>query len=102
MQTVSIIQIYHKPESYLDKEIVVRGWVRTVRESKLLSFIALNDGSFFKELQIVAEKDCLDDYDVISKLNVSAYNSSFKAAYKHSYGGVQNPLKGCPGDTSLF
>ena len=72
MQTVSIIQIYHKPESYLDKEIVVRGWVRTVRDSKLLSFIALNDGSFFKELQIVAEKDCLDDYDVISKLNVGA------------------------------
>ncbi|MCU0237201.1 MAG: asparagine--tRNA ligase, partial [Acidobacteria bacterium] len=37
----------------LDRELQVRGWIRTQRESKNLAFIELNDGSCFKNLQVV-------------------------------------------------
>ena len=70
VQTVSIKQIYYNAESYLDGEIKVRGWVRTTRESKSLSFIALNDGSYFKSIQVVAQRGCTDNYDLVGLLNV--------------------------------
>lgn len=53
-------------------EISVNGWVRTVRISKNFGFIELNDGSFFKNLQIVFEADSLDNFTEVSKLNVGA------------------------------
>lgn len=53
-------------------EISVNGWVRTVRISKNFGFIELNDGSFFKNLQIVVEAENLSNFAEISKLNVGA------------------------------
>ena len=35
------------------KEISVNGWIRTLRSSKTFGFIEVNDGSFFKNIQIV-------------------------------------------------
>ncbi|RKD29525.1 asparagine--tRNA ligase [Thermohalobacter berrensis] len=70
METVLIKDIYRNMEKYLDKEIEVSGWVRTVRASKKFGFIELNDGTFFKNLQIVFEED-LDNFKEISKLPVS-------------------------------
>ena len=49
---VSVKQAYEQPSGSLLK---VRGWVRSRRDSKGVSFIELNDGSRFKSLQIVAE-----------------------------------------------
>ena len=46
----------------IDKEVLVKGWVRTRRDSKGgFSFIELNDGSCFNNLQIVVDAD-LDNY----------------------------------------
>ncbi|MDD6484427.1 MAG: asparagine--tRNA ligase [Clostridiales bacterium] len=57
---------------YENKEVTVSGWVRTIRVSKNFGFIELNDGSFFKNLQIVIEDAKLDNFTELSKLNVGA------------------------------
>ena len=43
-------------------EVKVNGWVRTMRESKAFAFVELNDGSYFKNLQIILEEAKLDNY----------------------------------------
>lgn len=48
------------------------GWIRTMRVSKNFGFIELNDGSFFKNIQIVFEADALSNYAEITKLGVGA------------------------------
>ncbi len=53
-------------------EVCVNGWVRTLRVSKNFGFIEVNDGSYFKNLQIVIEEDKLSNFAEISKLNVGA------------------------------
>ena len=46
-------------------EVTVSGWVRTVRDSKAFAFIALNDGTFFKSVQIVCEQNLSNFADVV-------------------------------------
>ena len=72
MYHISISEIYKKPESFSDKEVVVAGWVKTIRASNKFGFIELGDGSCFKPLQIVFESDKISNYTDISKQNVSA------------------------------
>ena len=55
MELTTVKEIYRNREQYLDKEITVGGWVRSVRDSKAFGFIVLHDGSFFETLQIVKE-----------------------------------------------
>lgn len=52
--------------------VTVCGWVRTIRSSKALGFIELNDGSSFKNLQVVFEDGKVDNFKEISKLNVGS------------------------------
>ena len=52
MELTTVKEIYRNREQYLDKEITVGGWVRSVRDSKAFGFIVLHDGSFFETLQI--------------------------------------------------
>ncbi len=54
------------------KEITVSGWVRTARVSKNFGFVELNDGSCFKNLQVVIEAGRLENFAEISKLNVGS------------------------------
>lgn len=65
-------QLFRETDMYAGKEIAVSGWVRTIRVSKNFGFIELNDGSFFKNLQIVIEESKLENFKEISKLNVGA------------------------------
>ncbi len=58
--------------NHCGENIAVSGWVRTVRASKNFGFIELNDGSCFKNLQIVIERDKIENYANIAKLNVSS------------------------------
>lgn len=51
--TVLVKQIWDDPKKYLDKEISLSGWVRTSRSSKTFAFIEFNDGSCYKNIQIV-------------------------------------------------
>lgn len=71
MKTV-IKSLYRNTEDFGGKEVTVSGWVRTIRVSKNFGFVELNDGSFFKSLQIVIEPAKLENYTEVSKLNVGA------------------------------
>ena len=71
MKLTTVKEIYRNREQYLDKEITVGGWVRSVRDSKAFGFIVLHDGSFFVTLQIVCY-DNMENFAEVSKLNVGA------------------------------
>lgn len=68
---VNIRDIYRNREDYLDKEVTIGGWVRSIRNSKTFGFLVINDGTFFEPLQVVFG-DSLDNYDAVAKLNVGA------------------------------
>lgn len=70
MQRVHIKDIYRQPEKFADVEIQVEGWVRTLRASKAFGFIELNDGTFFKNLQVVFEEN-LENFKEVSKYGIS-------------------------------
>ncbi len=55
MENVDIALIL-TDKSYVGKDVVVAGWVRTARDSKTMAFLALNDGTSLKHLQIVVNK----------------------------------------------
>lgn len=71
MKTV-IKSLFRNTEEYGGKEVTISGWVRTIRVSKNFGFVEINDGSFFKSLQIVIEPSKLKNYAAVSKLNVGA------------------------------
>ncbi len=71
MGKVTIKDLYHNFENYIDKNVEVSGWVRTLRDSKTFGFIEVNDGSFFNNLQIVFN-DSLDNFEEICKLTISS------------------------------
>lgn len=71
MDLIDIRDLYRHREDYLDKEITVGGWVRSIRDSKSFGFIVVNDGTFFEPLQVVYHDD-MDNFEEISKLNVGA------------------------------
>ena len=70
-ELVTVREIFRNKEEYIDKEIKVGGWVRSIRDSKTFGFIVLNDGTFFEPLQVVYS-DQLDNFDTICKTNVGA------------------------------
>lgn len=71
MDKVSIKQIYRQSEDYLQKKINISGWVRTVRSSGDVAFIEVNDGSFFKGLQVVINNK-LANFTDLEKLNIGS------------------------------
>ena len=48
MENILIKDLYRNTEKYLDNEVQISGWVKTLRDSKNFGFIELNDGSFSK------------------------------------------------------
>ena len=71
MEKVLVKQIYRNKEKYSDSTISISGWVRTLRASKNFGFIEVNDGSFFKNIQVVFE-ETLENFKEISKLSISS------------------------------
>lgn len=72
MAKVDVKTLYRKSEDYVGGEVTVSGWARTVRDSKSLGFIELNDGTFFKNLQIVFEDSVIDNFKEIAKLGAGS------------------------------
>ena len=72
MDLTTVKSIYRETAEYANKEVTLGGWIRTMRVSKNFGFIELNDGSFFKNIQIVFEADKVSNYEEISKQNVGA------------------------------
>ncbi|MGN0818972.1 MAG: asparagine--tRNA ligase [Christensenellaceae bacterium] len=69
---IEISQIFKDSERLAGKSVCVMGWARTIRDSKSFGFIELNDGSFFKNIQVVFERDVVKNYDEIASQNVGA------------------------------
>lgn len=70
MDRIEIKQLYKNKEDFADKTITVYGWIKTLRDSKAIGFIEINDGSCFKGLQVVFESEKLANYKDIAKQNV--------------------------------
>ena len=71
MEKLVIKELYKNTENYINKEVTLEGWVRTVRDSKTFGFIEINDGTFFKNVQIVFT-DKLSNFNEICKLTISS------------------------------
>lgn len=72
MKYTTVKELFRNPDQFADQTITVAGWVRSVRASKAFGFAVINDGTFFKTLQVVFEADQLDNYAELSKLPVGS------------------------------
>ncbi len=68
----TVKSLFANPEQFADKEISISGWVRTIRSSNVFGFIEINDGTFFKNIQVVFESQILENYKEIASMNVGA------------------------------
>ena len=68
---MTIREIYKNSERFLNKEVKLGGWIRSIRGSKHFGFLVLHDGTFFKPIQVVYEEK-LENFQEISKMNVGA------------------------------
>jgi asparaginyl-tRNA synthetase len=71
MKKALIKDLYRNSQDYVDQKVQLSGWIRTVRDSKTFGFIELNDGSFFKGVQIVFDEQ-LENFKDITKLPISS------------------------------
>ncbi len=70
MKRVCIKEIYRDMAAFDGKTITVAGWARNIRASNAFGFIELNDGSYFKNLQVVLEDEKLSNYKEIAHQNI--------------------------------
>ena len=71
METTLVKQLYRETEKFADQSIKLSGWIRTIRASNAFGFIEVNDGSFFKNVQVVFESE-LENFKEVSKLAISS------------------------------
>jgi asparaginyl-tRNA synthetase len=69
---ITIKELLKDPQAYYGKTIKLGGWIRNIRDSKVFGFIDLNDGSYFKNLQVVFEADRIDNFDQVARLGVGS------------------------------
>lgn len=71
MKEILLRELFRNTDRYKDEEVIVRGWVRNNRNSNKFGFIELNDGSFFKSVQVVYEDEFINNFEEISKAYVA-------------------------------
>jgi asparaginyl-tRNA synthetase len=71
MAYTDIKSLHRETAKFLGKEVKVGAWVRTVRSSKEFGFIEVNDGTFFKGLQVVFDTN-LENFSEIEKLTIGS------------------------------
>lgn len=72
MSSATIRQLFRETDNHLNKTVRISGWVRTVRESKSFGFIEINDGSFFRNLQVVFEEARIDNFKEVARLSAGS------------------------------
>jgi asparaginyl-tRNA synthetase len=85
MQRTKIYNLL-KSESPVD-DVLIKGWIRTRRDSRSFSFLEINDGSCLKNVQVIAN-DALPNYDDIKKLTTGSA-VSVRGSLVESQGGGQ-------------
>jgi len=88
MSCVTVRELYRNEKELLGKEVEVSGWLRKIRAQKNFGFIEINDGSFFKGMQIVYDTS-LENFEEISHLSISS-SIVVKGIYQESQGKGQN------------
>ena len=68
---MDIKEIYEDLSKHMDKEVVIKGWIRNHRKQKEFGFIDLSDGTCFKTVQLVYDKD-LKDFETIQKFHIGS------------------------------
>ena len=71
MERTRIAQLFADADQLGGTVVTVAGWVRSIRDMKNFGFVVLNDGSCFKDLQVVMARD-LPNYDEIAATGVGA------------------------------
>jgi len=71
MEKLTIRNLYRNFASFKDTNVTIEGWIRTLRSSKAFGFIEVNDGSFFKNVQVVFDTN-LSNFEEISKLTLGS------------------------------
>ncbi len=71
MTKTTVKSLYRETEKLLDQEVELSGWVRKIRDQKNFGFIELNDGTFFKGVQVVFDEK-LSNFDEVAKLTIAS------------------------------
>lgn len=71
MVKTTVKELYKQQEGFLNAKIQLSGWIRTLRDSKSIGFLELNDGTFFKSVQVVLD-DTLENFKEVVKLPISS------------------------------
>lgn len=64
-------ELFNKLENYMDKEVILQGWIRNHRKQKEFGFIDFSDGTCFKHIQIVYD-DKLSSFEEVQKYRVGS------------------------------
>ena len=72
MDRTTIARLYAEAQELGGTQVTVAGWVRSVRDMKNFGFVMLNDGSCFKDLQVVMNRDAVANYDEAASAGVGA------------------------------
>lgn len=72
MKDIQLKELFKGSEQYADREVQIRGWIRTNRASNKFGFVELNDGTYFKSVQVVYETENIENFDEISKAPIAA------------------------------
>jgi len=70
MERVRIAQLFADSQELGDKTVTVCGWLRSVRDMKQVAFVTINDGSCFRDLQVVLDRKSFDAYDEVCALTM--------------------------------
>lgn len=68
----TVREIFASPEQFAENQIKLSGWIRTIRSSNVFGFIEINDGTFFKNIQVVFESEIIENYKEIASQNGGA------------------------------
>ncbi len=68
---MDVKDLLERIESYLDKEVILQGWIRNHRKQKEFGFIDFSDGTSFKHVQLVYNNE-LKDFDEIQKFHIGS------------------------------
>ncbi len=72
MKYTEVRALYKDTQSHAGKMVTVAGWIRTNRGSNKFGFIELNDGTFFKSVQVVYDEESLDNFNEIAKYPIAS------------------------------
>ncbi|HHY52770.1 MAG TPA: asparagine--tRNA ligase [Clostridiales bacterium] len=72
MKRLELAELYRTADQKIGQTVTVSGWIKTQRDSGSIGFIELNDGSCFKNLQVVLEENKVPNFKEVTKLGVGA------------------------------